>query len=87
MHVNIFKIYTVCVRIYIYTIHTCSCSTGIFVEIHCMGHNHFLFMIKFIMILRSCSMKIFPTVNISKLSNMHCCELNVNNFKDDFLNI
>ncbi len=35
-------------------------------------------------------MKIFSTfltVNISKHSNMHCCELHLNNFKDDFLNI
>ncbi len=33
-------------------------------------------------------MKIFPTINISKLiSNMHCSELNLDNFKDDFLNI
>ncbi len=51
----------------------------------------FYLMPKIIRILRSCSMKIFCTVNISKfnffISNMHCWELNLNIFKDDFLNI
>ncbi len=53
-----------------------------------MAKNYtFSFMTKIIMILRSCSIKIFTYINILKLSNMHCCELNMNNFKDDFLNI
>ncbi len=55
------------------------------------GQNYrFYFMPKIIRILRSCSMKIFNTVNILKLNFglvMHCYALNLNNFKDDFLNI
>ncbi len=68
-------------------------STGIFVatakkNIVWVKMIQFYFMTKIIRILISCSMKIFCTVNISKHnSNMHCKELHLNNFKDDFLNI
>ncbi len=41
--------------------------SGIFVAIHCMSQNYnFSFMPKIIRILRSCSIKICCTVNISK---------------------
>ncbi len=48
---------------------------------------HFSLMPKIIRILRSCSMKIFCTVNISKHNYWLVICIAKNNFKDDFLNI
>ncbi len=53
-----------------------------------MGQNYtFFFYAKNHWILRSRSMKIFSTVNISKLIFLLVICIAKNNFKDDFLNI
>ncbi len=64
-------------------------STGIFIAIHnnMSQNNNFSYMPKIIRMLRSCSMKIFCTVNISKLNYWLVICIAKNNFKGDFLNI